>query len=178
MAIGEALGDTVAFDARLVRRLWGYVRPHQRWIWISLALLLATSACQLLGPWMVTRVIDENLTPPTNNCIQVNECSGTQLICAGAAGWMCDYANASGDVSHDGMGNLVPESDCDEKDNDCDGVADCDDTNGGAEDCSSEPTCQSGCVNPGGAPAGSSCSGDGDCCSNKCRGSSGSMTCK
>ena len=33
-------------DWSLLRRLWTFVRPHQRFLWISLVLLLATSACQ------------------------------------------------------------------------------------------------------------------------------------
>ncbi len=64
-------------------------------------------------------------------------------------------------------------------DNDCDGVTDCDDTNGGAEDCSTDPACDDpGCVNPGGAPPGASCSSDGDCCSNKCKGPPSNKTCR
>ena len=43
---GNRLG--AVYDARLVRRLWQYVRPHQMLIWISLGLLLLTSSCRLL----------------------------------------------------------------------------------------------------------------------------------
>jgi hypothetical protein len=66
---------------------------------------------------------DEGLTPPAI-CNQVNECSGAAAECQGTSGWVCRYDLVAGDVSHDGMGNLVPESDCDGKDNDCDGVPD------------------------------------------------------
>ena len=70
-------------------------------------------------------------------------------------------------------------ADCtDGVDNDCDSLTDCDDTNGGAEDCSSEPTCQSGCANPGGLPPGSSCTSDSECCSDKCKGPPSNKTCR
>ena len=52
-----------AYDARLMRRLWGFIRPHQRLIWISLALLLFTSACRLALPYLVKLGIDDHITP-------------------------------------------------------------------------------------------------------------------
>ncbi|HXV76442.1 MAG TPA: serine protease, partial [Candidatus Polarisedimenticolaceae bacterium] len=65
--------------------------------------------------------------------------------------------------------------DCDDgADNDCDGATDCSDA-----DCSGDPACgSSGCVNPGGAPAGASCSSNADCCSNKCKGPPSNLTCR
>lgn len=65
-------------------------------------------------------------------------------------------------------------------DNDCDGLVDCNDTNGGNEDCSSDPACQGGggCINPGGAPAGASCTNNSDCCSDSCKGRPGHQTCR
>lgn len=64
-------------------------------------------------------------------------------------------------------------------DNDCDGLVDCADTNGGNEDCTSDPACQSGgCINPGGAPAGASCTNNSDCCSDSCKGKPGGKTCR
>lgn len=64
-------------------------------------------------------------------------------------------------------------------DNDCDGATDCNDTDGD-EDCSTDPACDGGddCANPGGAPAGSSCSSDAECCSNKCKGPPNNQTCR
>ena len=35
-----------------------------------------------------------------------------------------------------------------------------------------------GCINPGGAPVGAPCTDPADCCGNKCKGKSGSKTCK
>ncbi len=45
-------------------------------------------------------------------------------------------------------------------------------------DSGNDDDCAGGCVNPGGAPKGASCTGDIDCCSNKCKGKAGSKTCK
>lgn len=53
--------DSPRFDLSLFRRLWTYVRPHQRYVWVSLGLLLASSFSQLAAPWMVARAIDLNL---------------------------------------------------------------------------------------------------------------------
>ncbi len=53
----------VAFDGRLIRRLWTYVRPHQRWVWLGLTLLLFTSAVGLLQPWILKLAIDRYIVP-------------------------------------------------------------------------------------------------------------------
>lgn len=53
-------------------------------------------------------------------------------------------------------------------DNDCDGFADCSDS-----DCSAEPACSTSCE-----PSGAFCSSDADCCSNHCRGKRGEKTCR
>jgi ATP-binding cassette subfamily B protein len=50
-------------DAQLVRRLWGFVRPHQRLIWSALTLLLLGSAVGLAQPWILRKAIDENVVP-------------------------------------------------------------------------------------------------------------------
>ena len=36
-----------AYDARLVRRLWDYIRPHRRIFWAAMICLPLTSACSL-----------------------------------------------------------------------------------------------------------------------------------
>jgi ATP-binding cassette subfamily B protein len=53
----------VFFDATLVRRLWQYIRPHQRLLWAGFALLLFTSACRLALPYILKIAIDDYLTP-------------------------------------------------------------------------------------------------------------------
>ncbi len=63
----------------------------------------------------------------------------------------------------------VPNSTCgDGLDNDCDGVADCNDG-----DCATDPACDVTC-----AAVGDSCVSDSDCCSNNCGGRPGYRTCK
>lgn len=53
----EVLGK--AYDARLMRRLIGYLRPY--WLNVALAVLvlLGTSATAIVGPWVTQLVIDE-----------------------------------------------------------------------------------------------------------------------
>lgn len=54
-----ALGK--AYDARLIRRLWGYVRPYRGLVMLSLLLLLAVSAAQLVQPYLIKVAIDEHI---------------------------------------------------------------------------------------------------------------------
>jgi len=53
----EVLGK--AYDARLVRRLAGYVRPYRGLVAATLVALFAAAAVQLAQPWIVREVIDE-----------------------------------------------------------------------------------------------------------------------
>lgn len=52
----EALGK--AYDARLMRRLLGYVRPYRTLVVGAVVLLFADGALQLAGPFLTRRVID------------------------------------------------------------------------------------------------------------------------
>ncbi len=65
-------------------------------------------------------VIDEGVIPP-NICADFGECASTVATCTGLGGWVCNYPAT---VSLDGMGNITPEGNCDNKDNDCDAVVD------------------------------------------------------
>lgn len=51
----------VAFDKSLVKRLWSYVAPHQRWLWIGFGCLMVVSACRLTMPWLIKLAIDGHL---------------------------------------------------------------------------------------------------------------------
>jgi ATP-binding cassette subfamily B multidrug efflux pump len=50
-----------AYDAQLIRRLWGYVRPHRRLVVASMALMLTVSAVQLLQPYLIKLAIDDHI---------------------------------------------------------------------------------------------------------------------
>ncbi|MFT5830179.1 MAG: ATP-binding cassette subfamily B multidrug efflux pump, partial [Bacteroidia bacterium] len=50
-----------AFDFRLMARLWTFVAPHQKWLWISLGLLIFTSALGLAQPMLIRIAIDDYL---------------------------------------------------------------------------------------------------------------------
>ena len=72
--------------------------------------------------------IDDMLGSPPAICLTQGECAvadgGMPLVphCAGTAGWLCDYTNPT--VSLDSMGRLASEANCDNLDNDCNGVID------------------------------------------------------
>lgn len=59
-------GDEItgkAYDARLMRRLWAYIRPHQALGLLALGLLLVTSAADLAGPYFTQQAIDHYIRP-------------------------------------------------------------------------------------------------------------------
>ncbi len=59
----EAIGK--AYDRRLIRRLWTYVRPYRRRIFLSIFLMLLVSGFQLLRPYLIARTIDANILAGT-----------------------------------------------------------------------------------------------------------------
>lgn len=66
---------------------------------------------------------DEGLVPP-QLCSQLGVCSGLSPVCAGAAGWRCNY-NAIPYTDVDASGNLLAvEVRCDGRDNNCNGGVD------------------------------------------------------
>jgi len=50
-----------AYDAKMMRRLWGYIRPYRGLVTRSLVLLFAVSAVQLVQPYLIKRVIDDQI---------------------------------------------------------------------------------------------------------------------
>jgi Sulfatase-modifying factor enzyme 1/Putative metal-binding motif len=65
--------------------------------------------------------IDEGVSAPAGICATLGECAGTTATCMGSAGFKCNYPAT---VSRDSSGNIIPETNCDNKDNDCDGEVD------------------------------------------------------
>jgi ATP-binding cassette subfamily B protein len=47
-----------AYDARLLRRLWAYIRPHRGIFWAAMLCLPLTSACSLAQPFLLKIAID------------------------------------------------------------------------------------------------------------------------
>lgn len=54
-----ALGK--AYDARLIKRLWPFVRPYGKLLWLSLFVILVTAAGSLLRPVVMLHAIDEGV---------------------------------------------------------------------------------------------------------------------
>ena len=57
----EVLGR--AYDARLMRRLLGYLHPHRRSVGVALATIAAGSVLQLAQPWLTKVAIDDHIAP-------------------------------------------------------------------------------------------------------------------
>src|SRR5262245_33197457 len=55
----EILGK--AYDARLMRRLLGYLRPYWRAVLVALAAIIAGSVLQLVPPWLTKQIIDVSI---------------------------------------------------------------------------------------------------------------------
>jgi len=55
----ELLGK--AYDARLIRRLWRYVKPHRSLVGSSLVLMFVVSAVQLVQPYLIKIAIDDHI---------------------------------------------------------------------------------------------------------------------
>jgi len=53
----------VSFDATIARRLWFFLAPHQRWVWISFGLLLFTSVLGLAQPYLMKLAMDRYVAP-------------------------------------------------------------------------------------------------------------------
>ncbi len=52
-----------AYDARLIRRLWAYIRPYRRIFWAAMLCLPLTSACSLAQPYLLKIAIDRYIAP-------------------------------------------------------------------------------------------------------------------
>ncbi len=77
----EILGK--AYDARLMRRLLGYLRPYRWMVVVSAVLLLANAGTDLLGPYFVRVAIDRYITK--GNLAGVSRVAGYYLLALLAA---------------------------------------------------------------------------------------------
>lgn len=50
-----------AYDTRLIQRLWAFVRPHQKLLWLSVGLGFVTAGASLLRPYLMRRTIDDGV---------------------------------------------------------------------------------------------------------------------
>ncbi|ANM31821.1 antibiotic ABC transporter ATP-binding protein [Acidobacteria bacterium Mor1] len=57
----ESLGK--AYDARLIRRIWPYLRPYRGQVFLALLILVLVAAAQLAQPYLIKIAIDEHITP-------------------------------------------------------------------------------------------------------------------
>ena len=57
----EVLGK--AYDARLMRRLVGYMKPYRALVALSIVFLFAQSLFQVLGPLLTRTAVDRYLQP-------------------------------------------------------------------------------------------------------------------
>ncbi|MFI5309319.1 MAG: ABC transporter ATP-binding protein, partial [Polyangiales bacterium] len=48
-----------AYDARLLARLWPFVRPYQRWLWLSIGLGVLIAGLSLARPYLMRVTIDQ-----------------------------------------------------------------------------------------------------------------------
>jgi hypothetical protein len=109
-----------------------------------------------------------------NNACTADSCSGGTCSHTVITGCVCNQngtcsgSETSCNCPSDCGSPVAAEFDCnDNKDEDCDGGADCNDPQG---DCDEDASC---CL-----PNNASCTNNGQCCSNKCVGSSGNKICK
>ena len=84
----EILGK--AYDARLARRLLGYLRPYRPRVLLAITLLLASAALEAVGPWLTQIAIDRAIPEGDRGLLWtlVSAYGGTLLLSFGF-----DYAH-------------------------------------------------------------------------------------
>ena len=56
-------GSAPAYDVALLRRLWRFIRPHRRLLFVAMAMLPVASAFNLVQPYLIKLAIDEAIAP-------------------------------------------------------------------------------------------------------------------
>ncbi|MFI5274838.1 MAG: ABC transporter ATP-binding protein, partial [Ktedonobacterales bacterium] len=84
----EILGK--AYDARLVRRLWPFVRPYSRLLTTAVALMLSATLADLLNPFLTQRAIDLFIVPPRSSHLTlVQRANGVFLLALAYLAILC-----------------------------------------------------------------------------------------
>jgi hypothetical protein len=74
-----------AYDLHLARKIWPFVAPHQKLLWLSLVVILFTSAGALVRPLIMRSAVDDGVV------------AGRSSVCAPTArrGSACGVATSS-----------------------------------------------------------------------------------
>jgi len=85
----DALGR--AYDGRLMRRLLGYLRPHKGMVAAAVFCLIAGSALEIVGPWLVRVALDEAVPQANANLLAL---LAAAYFATSAVGFVFEYAQA------------------------------------------------------------------------------------
>lgn len=88
---------TRAAKVPLLKKLIPFIRPHQRYFWLSLVLLILTHACALGVPWLTKLIIDEDLPGSDMAALRVHILyigllGVVEVLCRGWQTWTLDVA--------------------------------------------------------------------------------------
>jgi ATP-binding cassette subfamily B protein len=67
----EGLGKT--YDLRLLKRLYPFVRPYQRWVLLSIALVMGITLVELTLPYVTKTAIDRHIVPVSGEATAATE---------------------------------------------------------------------------------------------------------
>jgi ATP-binding cassette subfamily B multidrug efflux pump len=85
----DALGK--AYDGRLMRRLLAYLRPHKAKVAAAVLCLIAGSALEIVGPWLVSVALDEAIPQANANLLAL---IAAAYFATSAVGFVFEYAQA------------------------------------------------------------------------------------
>ena len=74
-----------AYDARLMKRLLGYLRPYKWQVAIAITVLIFASATQVVGPWLTQIIIDEAIPSRDTSFLALLVAGYVAAIVLGAA---------------------------------------------------------------------------------------------
>ena len=74
-----------AYDARLMKRLLGYLRPYKWQVTIAITVLIFASATQVVGPWLTQIIIDEAIPSRDTSFLALLVAGYVAAIVLGAA---------------------------------------------------------------------------------------------